>query len=377
MDLDIEATRKKARAAIRPLKTVSSDFFGGNRTEAGRELPEYYLVYFLLVDLLGFENPGRHEKIAWSIPVDLNGAVLFIEHRKFGLGVFSAGDHEAEEAAAEVVRLVKKGIRAAQPYFDWRAEIAVKKSEVNVRNLSIQLYERFQFLLNLYEAKCSEPEEFQEIGSLGLKVPVTQIWRESEWLGFSVVESFFSWTEHVFIHLAVLQGECTTGDEVKDLAASEWNSKFKAALDISDLTVKRYYDGLVSIRNEVRNFVAHGAFGKDSEAFLFHSGAGAVPVQLPNRQGQHSYRFRNSLSLSRENRGSSVDEAIVLIQDFSNYIRSWPLSPAWIYLDSGVDLVLSMALDGVYSRAMASEETMRELTEEISYLADMHMNMDF
>ena len=43
-------------------------------------------------------------------------------------------------------------------------------------------------------------------------------------------------------------------------------SKFKAALDISDPTLKRYYDELMSVRNQVRNFVAHGAFGKDGES---------------------------------------------------------------------------------------------------------------
>ena len=130
--MDIEAIRQKARTAISPLKTVSSDFFGGNRTKAGWELPEYYLVYFLLVDLLGFENLGRYEKLAWSIPVDIDGEVLFIEYRKMGLGVFSSYDKDSEEAARDVVRLVKRGVKVAQPYFYWRAQDAVTSSQVNV-----------------------------------------------------------------------------------------------------------------------------------------------------------------------------------------------------------------------------------------------------
>ena len=362
---------------IKPLKPVRSDFFGGERTNAGRELPEYYLVYFLLVDLLGFENLGTHEKIAWSIPVDLDGQVLFIEHRKLGSGVFSSHDNDAEEEASEVVRLVKKGIRAAQPYFDWRAEMAVKKSEVNVRNKSNQLYERFQFLMDMYEAKRAESQVTNKVGPLGTRFPDYQSIRQIEWLALSAIESFFSWTEHVFIHLAVLQGSCTTGDGVKDLAGAEWNSKFKAAFDISDPTIKHYYDELIAIRNQVRNFVAHGSFGKDGEAFLFHSGAGAVPVQLPHRRGQHSYRFRNSLSLSRRDRGSSDHEAISLIRDFINYIRSGPLAPAWIFLDGGEDLILTMAQSGEYSLAMESEEAMTEFTEHLSYILAMYENMDF
>ena len=375
--MDIEAVRQKARAAISPLKTVSSEFFGGERTEAGRELPEYHLVYFLLVDLLGFENLGRHEKIAWSLPVELNGQVLFIEHRKLGLGVFSSHNTDSEEAAREVVRLVKKGVRVAQPYFDWRAKDAVMKSRVNVRNRSSELYDRFQFLLDLYQTKSAESEVAFKTGSSRFRVPDYRVRRQMEWLALSVVESFFSWTEHVFIHLAILQGKCTTGDGVGNLARGEWGSKFKSALDIGDPTLKRYYRELMSIRNQVRNFVAHGAFGKEGEAFRFHSDAGAVPVLLPHRQGDHSYRFPYSLALSRRSKGSSDHDAIALIQDFISYIRSGPLAPAWIYLDSGEDLILTMAENGTYGLAMASEEDMTEFVEGLSCFSDMHANMDW
>ena len=375
--LDIEAIRRKARAAIRPLKTVSSDFFGRNRTKAGRGLPEYHLVYFLLVDLLGFENLGRHEKLAWSIPVDLDGGVLFIEYRKMGLGVFSSHNTDSEDAAREVVRLVKRGVKVAQPYFDWRAQDAVMRSQVNVRNRSSQLHDRFQFLLDLYAAKHTESEAASKVSSSGFTLPDYRVRREMEWLALSVIESFFSWTEHVFIHLAILQGKCTTGDGIGNLAAGEWGSKFKTALDISDPTLKRYYDELTSVRNQVRNFVAHGAFGKDGEAFRFHSGAGAVPVLLPHHLGHLSYRFPDSLNLSRRNIDSSDHDAIALIQDFISHIRSGPLAPAWIYLDSGEDLILTMAQSGTYQLAMASEEAMTEFIEGLTYFNDMHANMDW
>ena len=375
--MDIEAIRREARAAISPLKPVRSEVFGGARSNAGRELPEYYLVYFLLVDLLGFQNLGRGEKVAWSIPVDLNREVLFIEHRKMGLGVFWSRDTDSEETAAEVVRLVRRGVKVSRPYFDWRAQDAVMRSEVNVRNKSNQLYDRFQYLLDLYEAKRIESEESYTVTRSGFRLPDYGMRRQMEWLALSVIESFFSWSEHVFIHLAILQSRCTTGNGVKELAGDEWGAKFKTALDISDPILKRYYDELVSIRNQVRNFVAHGAFGKDGEAFLFHSGAGAVPVQLPHLQGHHSYRFRDSLSLSRRNDGSSNHSAIELIQDFIQCIRSGPLAPAWIYLDSGEDLVLTMASSGEYSLAMASLENMAQFMEYLSYMNDMYINMDF
>jgi hypothetical protein len=38
--------------------------FSAGRSNAGRDLPPYYLVYFLMVDLLGFENLGKFEKVS-------------------------------------------------------------------------------------------------------------------------------------------------------------------------------------------------------------------------------------------------------------------------------------------------------------------------
>jgi hypothetical protein len=70
-------------------------------------------------------------------------------------------------------------------------------------------------------------------------------------------------------------------------AKNEWSEKFKCALDISELISKQFYDQLLDIRRELRNFVAHGAFGKDGKAFNFHSGAGAVTgVASPSRRSQ-------------------------------------------------------------------------------------------
>src|SRR5262249_47435214 len=108
--------------------------------------------------------------------------------------------------------------------------------------------------------------------------PSMQISRNARWIALAAIDAFFSWTEHIFIHLALLQGVICTGKEVAELAKAEWSSKFKCALNIDDKITKSHFDKLVVIRRQLRNFVAHGAFGKEGEAFNFHSKAGAVPV---------------------------------------------------------------------------------------------------
>lgn len=72
---NVEALKEKILNALKPLKEADENtkaeknfLFTAQRTEAGRSLPPYHLVYFLLRDLLGFRDLGRFEKVAWSIP---------------------------------------------------------------------------------------------------------------------------------------------------------------------------------------------------------------------------------------------------------------------------------------------------------------------
>ena len=383
LDIDIDAMKEMAGRAIQPLKSTDLEVYGSRSTAAGQELPEYYLCYFLLVDLLGFKCYGPDEKVAWSIPVEIKGHRLVIEHRKSGLGVFAHNESASENAAGEVVQLVRRGVRAAQPYFEWRAHQAVNDSKINVINRCRYLYQRYEFMLGQYVSKMEEVEASRgtviktEHGTgYSMSFPEYGLEREAEWLATAVVESFFSWTEHVFVHMAILNGGCKTGEDVKDLAKVEWKDKFKAALGLDDRDLKRFYDKLTTIRYQIRNFVAHGAFGKAGEAFKFHSDVGAVPVQLPHRQGEYSYRFSNSL-LSSSDDQQSDRYALVCIKEFVDYIRSGDRLPAWMFLDAGFDVVLNLAQDGTYQRAMGSVDDMHSFIDYWSWLEDRYANMEW
>ena len=383
--MDIEAVRRKVTQAIRPLKSSDSAAYWGRRTAASDRLPEPYLVYFLLVDLLGFKWFGQGEKVAWTVPVDLEGRTFFVEHRKFGLGVFGSSDGDDDDAAQKIVDLIHEGVRAAEPYFDWRAEQAVINSQVNVRNRNNALFERFQFLLGLYNGKVAEAQanqgkfmgRYHADGGTSWRRLDHQLFREAEWLAVSAIDGFFSWTEHAFVLLAVLAGKCVDAKDVENLAADQWNDKFKTALGLEDPELKRYYDKLLAIRYQFRNFVAHGAFGKSGEAFMFHSGAGAVPVQLPHRAGDYSYRFLRYWESGGKSAVEADQLAIELIKSFVDYMRTGPQAHAWMFLDGGSDLVLQHAQDGTYAVAVKSEENMESFLEYWSVLEDRYANMDF
>lgn len=384
---ELEPVRASALRAISPIKPADSSsegvqqLFFAKRTAAGRELPTHYFVYFLLVELLGFGNRGQFEKVAWSVPIDFNGRAFAVEYRKMGLGVFSPNPAD-EVAAHEIVMRIGRAVKAAQPFFDWLAAEAINRSEVNVINNDSELYSRYQFLLNEFREKEDEAirrkderivEESEDEGGTWKSVsfPSYQLHREAQWLAHSVVEAFFAWTEHVLIHVAILTGRISTAGEVTAVAGADWSEKFKSALDIKEVKTQQLFDRLLCLRRELRNYVAHGAFGKEGEAFSFHSGAGAVPVLLPQKARSRKFRMGSGLVFN-------ASAAFDLLRDFEEHLWSDGRAPAKIHIqDHALPTVMTFASNGAYVNAMVSEQEMRGFVDYMNRSIDDAANMDW
>lgn len=398
----LDHARKAALAALGDIKPAgppqdddeSHALMMASRTNEGRDLPPYYLVYFLLVDLLGFANLGKWEKVAWIVPIRYLGRLYSIEHRKIGLGIFAptykkdlrkvgqaitsgTPSDEAELHAAEICKLIKKAVAKAEPYFEWRAEQAAGTSKLNVINKSHWLFDRYEFLRD--ECKRLEDEfdrkKDERIttkypnGVTETSWPAYKIKRHSEWTGQAAIDAFFSWTEHAFIHVAILKGVLKTGDEVAALANVDWKVKFKSALSIDDVEMKRYYEVLLDLRAQIRNFMAHGAFGKNGQAFMFHSGAGAVPVLLTQRQ-QHRYTLTGNPSFGEKAALNEIDA-------FIHYLYTTDAAIALEHVQSGLVSILTYAVDGTYDKAMRSMEHMKKFIEYQGHQEAISINMDW
>jgi len=385
---ELQKVRESASRAISPLQpaplsgdSVQDLVFKCQRTKAGRDLPPYYLVYFLLVELLKFPNRGRWEKTAWSIPVEFNRTAYLIEHRKLGLGVFAVPGNDTEERAEHIVKLIKKGVNAADPYFRWLAEKAVAKPSLNVENNSHWLFARYRYLYELFGRTSAEAEARQQdirnapagpnLADFTSWNTRLQLSRQASWLGLAAIDAFFSWTEHIFVHLAILTGHLKTGNEVAERAGADWNLKFKFVLDLNNPETKKYYDQLVKVKRQLRDYTTHGAFGKQRQAFKFHSRVGAVPVMLNDERTAGRFSIY----------GAPVIEegpALAIIEDFINHLWTGPLALAKSYLqDSGLPLILTFANDGTYARAMSSPDEMETLIEGLSAGFDNAANMDW
>lgn len=383
---DLDKLKDKIQNILNPIapieeKNTKADkgfLFNAARTDAGRFLPPYYLIYFLFVDLLGYKNLGKFEKVAWSVPIDFKRVAYLLEHRKFGMGLFAADKESQESECKEIVTKITKAVKAAQPYFEWLANEAAKRSDLNVLNHSLRLYERYVFLVEEYRAKLREADSRKDenirtqypSNSWGIERPYYRLRKETAWLAISTIDAFYSLTEHVFIHAAILKGKALTGEDVACLAEGDWASKFKSCLDVRDKDVKLYYDRLVDIKRQIRNYVAHGAFGKDGEAFQIHSGAGAVPLLLPHQKGSSRFSMQSGVEFREE-------EAIKVIEDFMNFYWGSESFPEIVYIQSDLPTILPYASDSTYKKAMESIQSMEEFTDYLTGMFDNSANMDW
>ena len=319
--------------------------------------------------------------------------------RKFGVGVFVQNKETDEPQAQRIVSLVTKGVRAAAPFFKWMAETAVQSSAVNVENVSNKLFARFLYFRDTYLAAAAEAASLKKDGEIRskqhelsiywnwsikdgeklnwgekfekFKGPATRTSERASWLALAAIDAFFSWTENVFIHIAILQGHIITGEQLKDLVGAEWGAKFKAIFDLSDKEAKKYFEELSTLRRQLRNSVAHGAFGKEGEAFRFHSRAGAVPVVLDYSRAKPQFSLTPELAFDDE-------RAIAAIGKFVDYLWTGKRAPARVYIqESELPLILTEAANGGYVAAMASVDDMREFVEHWEAEFDRAANMDW
>jgi hypothetical protein len=389
MTFDTEKYKQTALRILSSIKPADNDtlakenfLFTAQRSNAGRNLQEYFLIYFLFNDLLGFKNLGQFEKIAWSFPIDYNGKAFLIEYRKFGVGVFVQNQETDETEAEEIVKKINGAIKSIRPFYDHLAEEAVKKSEFNIINNNQRLYDRFQYLLMLYkkerkkylknkdkvktETKVFEHGTMKSSMNLGY-----QYYQNANYIAISCIEAFFSWTEHLFIHLAVVAENMASGEDITNLIEAEWKTKFKAAIKDNSKEANKFYDELLIVRQQLRNFVAHGAFGKNGNAFKFYSGTGAVPVLMNHKKQKNRFSLHGYLTFKEE-------DVIKLIEDFIKFLWKGSLEPAMYYTQKcSLPTILTLAANGTYKAATTDIESMREYSDYLMQELDNAANMDW
>jgi hypothetical protein len=386
MDAKIQKYKEIALKILSPIKTIDEKtkaeknfLFSAKRCPTTNKLPDYYLVYFLFADLLEFKNLGQFEKIAWSFPIEYNEKAFLIEYRKFVIGIFVNNIEQDQGEANEIVNKIIKAVKAIKLYYNYVAEEGVKKSEINVNNYNFDLFERFSYLKDLYKIQYSKYEKnkgktkTENLPNGGKVVSSLDypFFKNSKHLAISVIEAFFSYTEHLFIHIAIIAQNISDGEQITKLIEAEWKTKFITAIPLSNKEESKFYNELLIVRQQMRNFVAHGAFGKNGNAFQFHSKTGAVPVLMKHDKNKNKFEFQGNLNFNDE-------EVIKLIENFIEYLWKSKYQPVMLYTQEYyLPTIVTLSKNGVYKEAVESMENMEEFATRLSNKLDDSANMDW
>ncbi|CAF3326891.1 unnamed protein product [Rotaria sp. Silwood2] len=298
-----------------------------------------------------------------------------------GLGIF-VQDIETDEVDAEAIaNKIRIAVMSAPPFYEYIAKQAIDKSELNVINNNIRLLARFDFLFELYKKennkylKSKGKIKRDKTSSITNAIKFVNVEftnkQQTIWLAISCIDAFFSWTEHLFIHLAIVGQYLSNGNKVTTLMLEDWQTKFKAGIPDTSKDLHSYFNELIAIRQQVRNFIAHGAYGKDGAAFYFHSNTGAVPVKMDYKKGKKKFSLELDLTFNYE-------DAIKLIQDFINTLENGSLELPMLYTQKyALPTVLSFASNGFYQTAMIDKNSFEACADYISKLFDDAGNMDW
>lgn len=386
MDAKVEKHKEIALRILLPIKSIDEKtkadknfIFSAKRCPTINRLPDYYLVYFLFADLLKYKDLGKFEKIAWSFPIEYNGKAFLIEYRKFGIGIFVNEIEKDQVEANEIVNKIIRAVKAVKLYYNYVAEEGVKKTEINVNNFNFDLLERFNYLKDSYKNQYSKYEKNKgktktENLTNGGKIVSRldyKFLKNSNHLAISTIEAFFSWTEHLFIHISIITQNISDGEKISKLIEAEWKTKFTTAIPLSNKEENKFYNELLLVRQQMRNFVAHGAFGKNGSAFQFHSKTGAVPVLMRHDKIKNKFDFQGNLNFNNE-------EVIKLIENFIDYLCNSKYKTVMLYTQEyHLPTIVTLAKNGVYKEAIQSMENMEKFVERLSNQLDNSANMDW
>lgn len=388
--MDLEAIKARAGEAVRPLKQPS-DWSNLDRTSctgcigAGHGLAEAHFVLALLVDLLGYEYLGRGDKRLWSIPVELNDTNLFIEDGKFGMEILAPNIPFVEDVAREVVNCIDRGIRSVREsgYFEaWIRECA-KDENVILANDSILLYERYLFFREEFERQWAEVEQSQTQNGIGDPRNIVRLLeqdfscanlrKKAAWLGQSALEWFFSWIEHIFVHLAILldKEEVSSLAKCEKLIGKRWIIKYESVFDTKrDKEAKAFLDELKEVR-ESRNFASHGHFGKHGETLWVPTRLGCFPYNIQSSRPRDPWGHHDS-------DGFTEHAALLTVDRFIDYLWSGVRQPARVLLqETAFSTSLNLMKSGRYREAMKSEADMQSLVYELDMKFTIQANMEF
>lgn len=327
----------------------------------GYKVPPQHLMVFLLVDLLKCESHFKEmEKVFCEIHFKYKEIECCYSIRKFDTYIYT--DSNDTDFLKSLMRTLWNLGKIADNLLEKPLEKSVDSGQVIIKNSSYRLFSRYEY----FKSKAIDSYSKEGIKSeRSLINKIQGLSTEGFYNTTAMLEAYFSFQEHVLVLLFAFQKNEVS---LKDFIELTWQDKFKIIFDIKDKKIHRYYNALVSIKNNYRNPIAHGGFDKSLDYMLVYiEGLGYVPTNLNDG---HFY--------TRLSKSETLEEIINTIDKFHKWINDTQiLSRKMKIIESGLDIKYTTLDFETYNEALESDDKLEQYLDYAVYAWEREINMDW
>ena len=379
-------------ALLRILKDVQTDRGGSPRAFFGEPSWKVPLQWgnpvspweteFVLKDIIGCDDFGRGEKLAWEYALRYEGVPMTLAFQKFGMRAYIDIERIDEPGAVDMASRLALTIGRALPLLRKTvlsaiADEQISRGEINVDNHLPRLkrqYEHFRNLssASLLAASVAEPIREEQPGpprTISVRLPSIELEQQAGYESNAALSAFFSMLEHLLLIEFLLSGREADGGRLGTFLASGWKAKFKYVMDLEDPQTKVQYDKLAEIHDQARNRSVHGGVHSDGTDFNFLlPGVGPVSAHLVISGRKRTYRW------SSKTTASSVQD---VLDEVGGWLENRPLGPAITYGESGLPLFFGSGLRNELVEARRDPASLLTIIENLRTWLDNSANMDW
>ena len=349
--------------------------------------PAPWLILFVLRDVVGCSDLGRHEKLSFEVPLRLDDRRMTVTLEKFGVRVYVGRDcARDEDAVQQAADALMERIRRAVPLLE--KHVLRPIAEERLRHGHVTIDNRFQHHLDMYECfrarakslateaeTATEPPPDRGEGLMGPFLSFRSLrWELRRNAGFdaaAAVAAFFSLLEHLLVFQLAFDFDSKV-DDLEKSVGDDWAAKFRRVLDITNTEAKQHYDALREVAQQVRNPAMHGGFDRRQSRFHFHlEGVGAVPAQLSQARDGTDYWF---LDDPHPAEGAEVWD---VINAFFRWAMFGPLGYAWALAVGGFDVAFDEQSRARLVEAAQTPEQFHAYLESRAHWETNAVNMDW
>lgn len=348
-------TDKKKRAVI----NLTPDLF-----------PVPGLLFIMLNEILGIKPFGPAEKLAWLFNFSYQSEPVTVFLQKFGLRLeMPEGTNQGK-----LIGSLQKCCVIAEQYLAPAVSSQLDDAAITLKNE----FHRFDGAYRYFRDSAGEtyasppPEPITRKTAYGTATSSSPFLPmiHGGYLASAMLDSYFSRLEHLLVLLVPFTSLNLKNGELKKFVGSMWGDKFKTIFDITSCQrSKKVYDDLRSVKEAFRNPAAHGGFLKKGASFLFHSAAGAMPVQLTKTNGNYEFRISQIPP-------ATFDEICDILDAAEDFIANSEFSDAFVYANSGLDVPTDDNSRSEYLNVM-NTENFEDFLDHKAMEWERYANMDF